>query len=196
MTEGRGSGYFPALGSGGEELLVQRLLCLVIIWINGLFGAGKSSTAEAVVARLGAAQIVDPEEIGFGLPTWHGNGGDLDDIQHDPRWRTLTVESVIAVEEAFGTAVVPMTLFIPEYFDEIVGGLRRAGHDLRHFTLRVGPDIALARGSTRPDGLDTWALPRNQMYNACLTDQRFAEFIDSEPLTVDEVVDHVLQAVT
>ena len=138
--------------------------------------------------------MVDPEEIGFGLSTWHGNGGDLDDFQHDPRWRTLTVEGVSAVEEQFGTAVVPMTLFIPQYFDEVVGGLRRAGHDLRHFTLRVGPDIALARGSGRTDGLVDWALPRNQAYSACLTDQRFGEFIDSEWLGVDQVVDRIADA--
>ncbi len=94
---------------------VRGLPCLVIIWINGLFGAGKSTTAHALVTRLGNASLVDPEQIGFGLPTWHGNGGELDDIQHDPRWRTLTKESVIAVEETFETAVVPMTLFIPEF---------------------------------------------------------------------------------
>ena len=166
----------------------------MIVWINGLFGAGKTTTAHALAARLEDAWVVDPEQIGFGLPTWHGNGGELDDIQHDPRWRTLTMESVVAVEETFGSAVVPMTLFIPEYFDEIVGGLLLAGHDVRHFTLRVGPTIALARGSTRTDGLDTWALPRNELYSGCLSDDRFGTFIDSESLSVDEVVDHLVDS--
>lgn len=84
-----------------------------------------------------------------------------------------------------------MTLFIPEYFEEIVGGLRDDGHDLRHFTLRVGPETALARGSGRPDGLVDWALSRNQMYKAFLTDQRFGTFIDSESLSIDEVVEQI-----
>jgi hypothetical protein len=167
----------------------------VIIWINGLFGSGKSTTARLLADRLDGARIVDPEQIGFGLPTWHGNGGELDDIQHDPRWRGLTKDAVVAVEEAVGTAVVPMTLFIPEYFEEVVGDLRRAGHELHHFTLRVGADVALTRGSRRPDGLDAWALPRNEMYQTCLTDQQFAEFIDSESLTVDAVVDHIIRTV-
>ncbi len=163
----------------------------MIIWINGLFGAGKSTTARALTAKLGTAHLVDPEEIGFGLPSWHGNGGELDDIQHDSRWRSLTKEAVIAVEQTFGAAVVAMTLFIPEYFEEIVGGLRDDGHDLRHFTLRVLPETALARGSGRPDGLVDWALPRNQAYSACLADQRFGTFIDSESLTIDEVVKQI-----
>jgi hypothetical protein len=163
----------------------------VIVWINGLFGAGKSTTARTLIHRLGRARLVDPEQIGFGLPTWHGNGGELDDIQHDPRWRSLTKESVVAVEKTFGIAVVPMTLFIPEYFDEIVGDLRRAGHRLRHFTLRVGPDVALARGSSRADGLVDWAVPRNDAYSSCLMDQRFGIFIDSESLTIDQVVDQI-----
>lgn len=163
----------------------------MIIWINGLFGAGKSTTARALTARLGTAHLVDPEEIGFGLPSWHGAGGELDDFQHDSRWRLLTKEAVIAVEQIFGTVVVPMTLFIHEYFDEVVGGLRREGHDVRHFTLRVSPETALVRGAGRPDGLVDWALPRNRAYSACLTDQRFGEFIDAETMTAEEVVDHI-----
>jgi hypothetical protein len=34
-----------------------------------------------------------------------------------------------------GAVIVPMTLIEPAYFEEIIGRLAAAGHDVRHFAL-------------------------------------------------------------
>lgn len=52
---------------------------IVIVWINGAFGAGKTVVAEALLSHLPGARLFDPERVGFLLrelvevPT-----GDLD----------------------------------------------------------------------------------------------------------------------
>jgi adenylylsulfate kinase-like enzyme len=37
----------------------------MIVWLNGTFGAGKTTTAPEVVTRLPEARIFDPEHVGF-----------------------------------------------------------------------------------------------------------------------------------
>ena len=80
-----------------------------------------------------------------------------------------------------------MTLVVPEYFEEIVGGLRRSGIDVRHFTLRATRDTVYQRLRDRPETTDwTWA-----QVDRCLTaleDPRFGEFVDTDRRSVSEVV--------
>jgi hypothetical protein len=99
----------------------------VIVWINGAFGAGKSTTAGLLLESLEGARLFDPEYVGYLLqrfvpvPT-----GDFQDL---PLWRTLTVQTLAGLDrEHPGTWVVPMTLVNGGYRAEIHGGLRRLGH--------------------------------------------------------------------
>jgi len=43
----------------------QKLGSPLLVWINGAFGAGKSSVARELVRRWPEARLFDPEEIGF-----------------------------------------------------------------------------------------------------------------------------------
>jgi len=108
----------------------------VIVWINGAFGAGKSTTAGLLLESLEGARLFDPEYVGYLLrrfvpvPT-----GDFQDL---PLWRTLTVQTLAGLDrEHPGTWVVPMTLVNRGYRAEIHGGLRRLGHTLHHAVLVV-----------------------------------------------------------
>jgi adenylylsulfate kinase-like enzyme len=40
----------------------------MILWINGTFGAGKTSTAAELVRLLPRARVYDPEQVGYMLP--------------------------------------------------------------------------------------------------------------------------------
>jgi shikimate kinase len=37
----------------------------VIIWLNGTFGAGKTTTGRQLAGRLANARHFDPEEVGY-----------------------------------------------------------------------------------------------------------------------------------
>lgn len=60
----------------------------VIIWLNGPFGAGKTTTAKQLVGRLDNARHFDPELVGYLLRTALGDH-DLKDFQDLPPWREL-----------------------------------------------------------------------------------------------------------
>jgi hypothetical protein len=115
----------------------------LILWINGPFGAGKTTLIEQLATRLPDAMVFDPELIGVLLrhlvppPTT----GDFQDL---PIWRALTVRAIVEVRRHYGRLLlVPMTLVRPEYVAEIFGGLRDEGEQLMHFFL--GLDEAVLR---------------------------------------------------
>ena len=94
----------------------------MIIWINGPFGAGKTTLAEELSARLPDAMTFDPEEVGLMLR--HGvtpsPSGDFQDL---PFWRSLTVATVLELRKHYGrTLLVPMTLVRAEYVEDVFGG--------------------------------------------------------------------------
>lgn len=162
----------------------------MIVWINGLFGVGKSTTAKALAERM-ASPLVDPEMIGCGFAEAGVNGGPVADFQDIPGWRTLTAETVGTVAAEFGCVVVPMTLLNPHYFDEVVGVLRGHGQEVRHFTLVASQQTIVHRVSSRESGA-AWGLGMNRTYAQAVSDPKFAEFIDTEGKLPEDVVD-VLQ---
>ena len=77
------------------------------------------------------------------------------DFQGIPLWRDLTVQTALAMVRRFSRPlIVPMTLVVPKYFDEIIGGLERAGVPVLHFTLRAEKGTILARVRGRPESTD------------------------------------------
>jgi hypothetical protein len=116
----------------------------MIIWINGAFGSGKTTTAGLLTETLDGARQFDPEYVGYLLmrfvpvPT-----GDFQDL---PLWRSLAVQTLSGLDREYpGTWVVPMTLVNPEYRQEIHGGLRRLGHVLHHAVLVVPEPVLRER---------------------------------------------------
>lgn len=61
----------------------------MIVWLNGTFGAGKTTTAHELVYRSQGWRIFDPESVGYMLSD---NLRDLEfsDFQDLPSWRRLT----------------------------------------------------------------------------------------------------------
>lgn len=164
----------------------------MVIWINGAFGAGKTSVGRRIAALRTGTQLFDPEQIGFLLRRVLPNAG-VEDFQDLPTWRELTVRLVTEAAAA-GPVVVPMTLANPAYFDEIVGGLRRGGMDLRHFTLTASAEALRRRLRRRLDwpASKRWALARVEPCVAALADLRFAIHLDAERRTIAEIAGEIL----
>ena len=62
----------------------------MIIWLNGTFGCGKTSTAAELHSLIPDSRVFDPETVGYMLQP---NLADhpVSDFQHWPPWRPLAV---------------------------------------------------------------------------------------------------------
>lgn len=162
----------------------------MLIWINGAHGAGKTSVARKLIAMVAHAFVIDPEEVGLMLRRiWPG--GAPPDFQDLPAWRELTVATLRAAAAArpAATLVVPMTLANPLYHSEIVGGLRAAGVDVRHFTLVASPTTLRRRIRRRLDWplSRRWALSKVESCSVALEHPIFAVHVPTDDLGVAQV---------
>ncbi|MEV5974136.1 NUDIX hydrolase [Streptomyces sp. NPDC051921] len=119
----------------------------MIVWINGAFGAGKSSTARGLVDLIPNSTLYDPEPVGGAvcrlLP--QKRLAEVTDFQDLPMWRRLVVDAAAAMlAEVGGVLVVPMTLIRQDYRDEIFGALAARRIEVRHVVL--APDETILRG--------------------------------------------------
>lgn len=117
----------------------------MLLWINGAFGAGKTSVATGLVERIDGARLYDPEHVGFflGSTVPPSPTGDFQDL---PIWRTLVADVAIALDRHYGgTLVVPMTIADPQYFDEICGPIEDAGIEIDRRLLDVPAQVLRER---------------------------------------------------
>jgi 8-oxo-dGTP pyrophosphatase MutT (NUDIX family) len=120
----------------------------VIVWINGAFGAGKTTVARELIDVIPNSVFFDPEIVGGQLramlPAKHL--AEVSDFQDLPIWRRLVVDTAAALlAEVGGVLVVPMTLLRQEYRDEIFGGLAARRITVRHLLLAPAETILRAR---------------------------------------------------
>lgn len=161
---------------------------MMIIWINGAFGAGKTQTAFELASRLPRTLIYDPENMGYFLrnnlpPELYT--GDFQDI---PQWRTINVQILekLAVEYD-GDVVVPMTLTSPEYFDEIIGSLRRSGFDVRHFILFASQVTLNKRLNSRLERKNAWSRQQIARCLSAFTSDITEGRIDTDNMSVSQI---------
>ena len=119
----------------------------VIIWINGGFGAGKTTLAGELHRRLPDAVVYDPEDVGLMLWKWMPPN---DDFQHLPSWRELVVATALSLRRHHADVlIVPMSLIRDDYRAEILGGLADAGEEVLHVFLEVDANVLLERLNAR-----------------------------------------------
>jgi hypothetical protein len=143
--------------------------------------------------------VCDPEHLGFGLlrmlpPALRGDFQDL------AAWRQGVYEMLDTASRRYdGPVIVPMTLVDIHYFAEIVGRLRDASHEVRHFALLADPTTVLRRLNKRGlwPGLkrESWAVARLDDYLKRLNEAEFAEHIHTDHRTVSQVADAVARSV-
>ena len=119
----------------------------VIIWINGAFGAGKTTLAQELHRRLPDAVVYDPEDVGIMLWKWMPPNGDF---QHMASWRELVVATALSLRRHHAkTLIVPMSLIRDPYRAEILGGLADAGEQILHVFLEADAGVLRERLNAR-----------------------------------------------
>ncbi|MGW0465207.1 NUDIX domain-containing protein [Streptomyces sp. NPDC003027] len=181
---------------------------MVIVWINGAFGAGKSSTARELVDLIPNSTLYDPGLIG-GAMNWllpQKRLAEVNDFQDLRIWRRLVVDAAAALlAEVGGVLVVPMTLLRQEYRDEIFGGLAARRIEVLHVLLAPDETILRERITTRaPDDRDPetlervrrWSLDHIEPYRAARADWLAADAhtVDTSDLTPAEAAAAVAEA--
>jgi adenylylsulfate kinase-like enzyme len=126
----------------------------VIVWLNGAFGAGKSTTAKALVALSPRLRLFDPEWVGYLLRA-NLSDHEFSDFQQLPPWRTLV--PVVAAEVANFTGqdlVAVQTVLDEGYWAELHAGMTVLGHRVVHVLLDAPADVLHARIDADPDGVE------------------------------------------
>lgn len=152
----------------------------MIVWVNGTFGAGKTSAAHELLDLLPGSVLYDPELVGAGLRLLlpEKRFDEVSDYQDIPAWRRLVVETGAALlGEVCGPLVVPMTLLRQEYRDEIFGGLASHRIPVHHVLLHLDETILRQRITQRaavpgdPEASDQagrWSLDHIDDYRTAL----------------------------
>jgi 8-oxo-dGTP pyrophosphatase MutT (NUDIX family)/predicted kinase len=181
---------------------------VTVVWINGAFGAGKTTTARELIELIPNSTLFDPEVIGTALahllpPKRLAEAGDVQDL---PIWRRLVIDTAAAMlGELGGTLVVPMTLLRQDYRDEIFGGLAARRIAVRHVLLAPAETILRERIAARevPDAADgeirarQWSYDHIEPYRTALASWLTADAhpVDTSGLTPFETAARIAEAV-
>ncbi|MEU2716371.1 NUDIX domain-containing protein [Streptomyces sp. NPDC007205] len=182
---------------------------MTVVWINGAFGAGKTTTARELIELIPNSTLFDPEIVGGALTHLlpAKRLAEVGDFQDLPIWRRLVVDTAAAMlAELGGTVVVPMTLLRQEYRDEIFGGLAARRIPVHHVLLAPAETILRERIAGReappdlPDGemrVRQWSYDHIEPYRAALASWLTADAhpVDTSALTPHETAVRIADAV-
>ena len=174
----------------------------VIIWLNGGFGAGKTTLAEELHRRLPDVVLYDPEQVGLMLWKWLPQDGDF---QHLPSWRELVIATAVSLRRHHAdTLIVPMSLIREAYRNEILGGLADAGEQVLHVFLELDAEALRARLNARARPGWEWEKTAKQvgmtgideMVAAAARQPGGTLMLRSDKLTPAELADAVMAAIS
>ncbi len=125
----------------------------MIVWLNGAFGAGKTTAAYELHRRLKDSFVYDPENVGFFLRKNMPRTCWTDDFQDMVLWRGFNCQILREIHETYnGTIIVPMTLVNPTYYEEIIQRLTDEGVPVLHVILYASRETILKRLKKRSLG--------------------------------------------
>ncbi|MFD5564853.1 NUDIX hydrolase [Kitasatospora griseola] len=175
----------------------------MIVWVNGAFGAGKTSACRELAGLLPGSVLFEPDAVEALLRATlpPGRRAEVAVPQELPAWRRLVTETAAALaDETAGPVLVPITLLRQEHRDEIFGSLAGRGLAVHHVVLDPVETILRARIATREGALDTAlrqrdreALPAYLAARGWLAGD--ARMIDNGVLTPRQTAERILDLV-
>ena len=167
----------------------------MIVWVNGTFGAGKTTTGTLLAERDDRLRVFDPEWVGYLLAN---NLADhpVPDFQHYESWRRLVPIVADEVARFTGQSLVAIQAVLDEeYWDEITDALAALGHEVLHVLVEsdesvmreriVADEVEQGARQWRLDHLATYARARGWMR------ARADLVVDATDLAPEEAADRV-----
>ncbi len=166
----------------------------VLIFVNGPFGVGKTTTANLLVERIPHAMVYDPEVIGSYVRYLLRAVEQADDYQDHVLWRILTIDVARLLRETYGRSlVVPMSITRRDYYDAITEGFRQVDPDLACFRLMASPEMLRARILASDDvEAREWRLSHMEHGLAALEDPGFGVEIRTDTMSPEAVADRII----
>jgi shikimate kinase len=140
----------------------------MIIWLNGTFGAGKTTTARELVATVPGARLFDPEMVGYLLRAIlpDHTAADFQDL---PPWRALVPATMSEIAGFTGQHLITAQTVLNEgYWTELRKGLEQQSLEVFHVLLHVGPESLTQRinADSEEPGARPWRLSHIASYLA------------------------------
>jgi hypothetical protein len=170
----------------------------MIIWLNGTFGVGKTTTSKELAALVPDARVFDSEQVGCMLGHVLGSV-QVNDFQEWRPWRTLVVQTASHVlDYVGGVLVVPQSVLVEQYWTEISTGLAEEGIPVRHFVLHADRDTLIQR--IEADAVEgeasTWRMDHLAAYQeARAWLSREAEIVDTTGVPASQVANMIAASV-
>lgn len=168
----------------------------MIVFINGPFGVGKTTTARLLVEKLPRSSFFDPEIVGGWLARLLGKLKPVADFQEYKLWSVLTVEIALFLAGPLGrTVVIPMTVTDSVRWSYIRTRLQDRAHALHLFRLVCSEETLRRRIAGRPEseGGHAWCLDHVESGLLLMQDPWFGESVITEGQTPQEVADMILR---
>lgn len=106
-----------------------------VVWINGAFGVGKSTTALHVALQNPQLHFFDPEWVGYMLRA-NLHGVEFDNFQDLPAWRNLVPPVAHQISLHVNRDLLAVQTVLKEnYWSELHNGLTAEGFDIVHVLL-------------------------------------------------------------
>jgi len=167
----------------------------VIIWLNGAFGAGKTTTANQLAGRLANARHFDPELVGYLLMTALSDH-EFQDFQDLRPWRELVPVFTEKIASFTGQHLIAVqTVLREDYWRELARGFGRTSLAVFHVLLHVDSDVLTER--IRADEVEAkacqWRLDHIGDYEKARPwmEQAADLVIDTTQLPVVDVADRI-----
>ena len=108
----------------------------MIYWLNGAYGVGKTTVAEALQPQLHNAHIFDPELIGNGIRDNYPANLFRETFEEYPLWLETNYRLLKDLYERYdGDIIAPMTLLQESSYTAIIGRLLDDGIPVRYIYL-------------------------------------------------------------
>ena len=137
-----------------------------MLWLNGTFGVGKTTTADTITAMTDRWRVFDAEIVGYMLRSYLG-GVHFDDFQDLGAWRRLVpsvAKEVSMVADA--DLLVVQSVLDEGYWSELMDGIEREGLAVFHVLLDCDESVLRRRiAEDRDDpGAAEWRMSHVDTY--------------------------------
>ncbi|MFJ6136257.1 AAA family ATPase [Kitasatospora sp. NPDC092286] len=170
----------------------------MIVFVNGPFGVGKSTTVGILADDLPDALVIDPEKVGHMLWSQLPDRMRTEEFELEPVWPPLTRCLIEEAARAYSrTLFVPMTIARTTVFAQVVGTLREQGQEVHHFTLLADAATIRDRLRARGEGPDKWGELsweglQVERCLAALSEPLFATHLETAERSARAVADEIL----